>query len=482
MGAMERGSLQKDLTAQETSRFYRRGSDETDSIQRIAREKTIYDANRQLRVAFFVSYLPPHVGGIEVIAEGQIKALAESGQAIRVITSACDSESGLSKDSGYEVRRIPAWNYFEEKMGAVFPLYLPSLLWHGYKAVKGSDIVHAHDAFYLTSLTAAFWARVLRKPLILTQHVDLVPHSSRVMTLAQKFVYATTGSFILRSTKKIMVLNSRVRTFLIDKGIDKSKIVFLPNGIDTGAFSPATDDERSALRRKYNLPQDKVLALFMGRFVPKKGFATLLSLETMNNLEFVFAGGHAPVNHHTRSDQHFLGPITRAEAPDVFKMCDIFVLPSLAEGFPVTVQEAMASGLPIITTNDPAYDLYGLDDSLVKLIEPSIKMLSIALRSIVKDPKLRLEMGRYSREYALSNFHIKTHINRLIFLYKTQLSRCADEFPDAAGKEFKADLASHRSGPGGWWPRLGLSRLLARATDPQPTPASPGHSMGGPGT
>jgi D-inositol-3-phosphate glycosyltransferase len=373
-----------------------------------------------MKVAVFVSYLPPHIGGIEVIAEGQIKGLAESGQTITVITSACGSKAGLSKYDGYELRRIPAWNYFEEKMGAVFPIYLPSLFWYSYKAVKSSDIVHAHDAFYLTSFTAAFWARVLRRPLILTQHVDLVPHSSKVVALVQKVAYATTGRFILRSARKIIVLNSRVRDFLIDKGVDKSKIVFLPNGIDTEVFSPATNDERSAIRRKYSLPEDKVLALFMGRFVPKKGFTTLFSLKTIPNLELVFAGGHAPINH-TRSDQHFLGPITRDQVPDVFKMCDIFVLPSLGEGFPVTVQEAMASGLPIITTDDPAYDLYGLDRSRVKLIEPSIRMLSAALRSIVEDPKLRLQMGRYSREYALSNFHIKTHVNDLKSLFRIQL-------------------------------------------------------------
>ena len=385
-------------------------------------EYMMHAADAPIKVAVFVSYMPPHIGGIEVAVEGQIKALVESGQTITAITSACGSEPGLSKYDGYELRRIPAWNYFEEKMGAVFPIYLPSLFWYGYKAVKSSDIVHAHDAFYLTSLTAAFWARVLRRPLILTQHVDIVPHSNKLVTLAQKVAYATTGRFILRSTKKIIVLNSRVRNFLIAQGVDKSKIIFLPNGIDTEVFSPATNDERSALRRKYGLPQDKVLALFVGRFVPKKGFATLLNLETMDNLDFVFAGGHAPVNH-TRSDQHFLGPITRAEAPDIFKMCDIFVLPSLGEGFPVTVQEAMASGLPIITTDDPAYDLYELDDSRVKLTEPSIRMLSIALRSIIEDRKLRLEMGRYSREYALSNFHIKARINDLISHYRIQLKR-----------------------------------------------------------
>ena len=155
----------------------------------------MHAADARMKVAVFVSYMPPHIGGIEVAVEGQIKALVESGQTVTVITSACGSESGLSKYDGYELRRIPAWNYFEEKMGAVFPIYLPSLFWYGYKAVRSSDIVHAHDAFYLTSLTAAFWARVLRRPLILTQHVDLVPHSNKARDTGSKSCLRNHGTF-----------------------------------------------------------------------------------------------------------------------------------------------------------------------------------------------------------------------------------------------------------------------------------------------
>ncbi len=373
-----------------------------------------------MKIAVFVSYLPPHVGGIEVVAESQIKALAAAGLNVSVITSACGSKSGLSKLNGYEIRRISAWNYFEEKMGAVFPVYSPSLLWHGYKAVRNADVVHAHDAFYLTSFTAAFWARILRKPLILTQHVDMVPHPKEIVNLMQKIVYDSTGRFILRSSKKFIVINSRVKAFLIGRGIDEARIVFLPNGVDTTVFSPSTEQQKRALRRRYNLPEDKILALFVGRFVPKKGFTKLLKVEAMKNLELVFAGGNAP-DGYTRDDQHFLGAISRKHAPDVFRMCDIFVLPSQGEGFPVTIQEAMASGLSVIMTDDPAYDPYGLDESLVKLVEPNTKSVTIALQSTVDDFQLQQGMARYSRAYALEHFDLSTNITQLLSIYRDQI-------------------------------------------------------------
>jgi D-inositol-3-phosphate glycosyltransferase len=374
-----------------------------------------------MKIAVFVHYLPPHIGGIEVVAEGQIMALAAAGQDISVITSACNSKSGLIESDGYTVRRIPAWNYFEERMGAVFPIYSPALIWHGYRAVKQSDVVHAHDAFYLTSLIATFWARILHKPLILTQHVDMVPHSNKFVNLMQKLVYATTGRFVLMSSNKIIVLNSRVRAFLTDIGIDGSIITYLPNAVDTGKFSPPTEQQKRALRNKYSLPNDKILALFVGRFVPKKGFTKLLELETVKDLELVFAGGGAPAGH-TRDDQHFLGPIDRNEVADVFKLCDVFVLPSQGEGFPVTVQEAMACGLPIIMGDDSAYEPYMLDTSLVKLIEPDTEPISIALRATVEDSKLRQDMARYSRQYALQHFDGSAHMMQLLSIYESQIA------------------------------------------------------------
>jgi glycosyltransferase involved in cell wall biosynthesis len=248
----------------------------------------------------------------------------------------------------------------------------------------------------------------------------MVPHPRKIVNLMQKIVYASTGRFILRSSKKVIVLNSRVKAFLIGRGINEARIVFLPNGVDTKAFSPSTEQQKRALRRRYNLPEDKILALFVGRFVPKKGFTKLLRVEAIKNLELVFAGGNAP-DGYTRDDQHFLGAISRKHAPDVFRMCDIFVLPSQGEGFPVTIQEAMASGLSVIMTDDPAYDPYGLDESLVKLVEPNTKSVTIALQATVDDFQLQQEMARYSRAYALEHFDLSTNITQLLSIYRGQI-------------------------------------------------------------
>ncbi len=376
---------------------------------------------RPLNIALFVHYAPPHIGGIEVVAARQARSLAAAGENVTVITSACGAEPGLTGPPEYRVRRIRAWNYFEERWHAVFPVFAPSLIWHSYKAVRQADVVHAHDSFYLTSFAAALWARILRKPLILTQHVDLVPHPNRLIMLIQRISYSTTGRFIRRSSREVIVLNSRVADFIAAKGVSRSAIRFLPNGVNAEQFSPATAAEKAGLRARYGLPQDKVLALFVGRFVPKKGFEKLFRLSSIDNLELVFVGGSAPRGH-VRPDQHFLGVIDPENMPDVYRLCDIFVLPSEGEGFPATAQEAMASGLALIMTDDPAYDMYQLDRSLVKLIDPSVESVGTALKSVVGDPELREAMAAYSRLYTLKNFELASNVADLTGIYRRHVT------------------------------------------------------------
>lgn len=366
-----------------------------------------------MNIGIFVTYIPPHIGGIEAVADNQIRALAANGHTIQVVTSACGAEKGREERPNVTVWRIPAWNYFEEKMGAVFPVFSPSLLFRSYRVVRDSDVVHAHDAFYLTSLVAAFWCLLLRKPLVLTQHVDMVPHPSKAVMLVQRLVYATTGAFIFRISHKIIVLNSRVHSFLSDRSVPESKITFLPNGIDTNIFHPAEDDaEIKSLRKKFSLPAGKSIILFVGRFVPKKGFTKLMDLQPVHNSVFAFAGGDAP-DGDKRTDHIFLGKISRNDIPSLYRAANTFVLPSSGEGFPMTIMEAMASGLSVVTTRDPAYDLYHLSDKEIALIEPTIPNLQSTLENDRSS-----KIGKHARSYAAKNFSLDVHAKRLVALYK----------------------------------------------------------------
>jgi len=377
---------------------------------------------RPCRVLVVSHYFPPHSGGIERIACTEARDLSRAGMEVRVLTSAWGHDGPLAEEAGQAgVCHVPTWNGLEARFGVPFPIFSPSLAVHSYRLVRWADVVHIHDSLYLPSWAAAAWCRATRTPLIVTQHVEIVAHPRRSVILVQRAVYATLGLLVVRTARRVTVVNSRVADFLRDLGVPNSRITLLPNGIDINLFRPARPGEAESLRRMLGLPIDRVLALCVGRFVPKKGIDKLLQAAG-DEYVLVLVGGDPPPERAADDRCVFLGRLDPKQVSDVYRACDIFVLPSEAEGFPLTVQEAMSSGLPIVTTDDPGYGAYGLDRNEVLLIEPTPPAIRAALLSLARDPERRAAMGRYSSEFARRQFGREQHIDRLRCLLDEVLS------------------------------------------------------------
>jgi glycosyltransferase involved in cell wall biosynthesis len=113
----------------------------------------------------------------------------------------------------------------------------------------------------------------------------------------------------------------------------------------------------------------------------------------------------------------FLGPVYGEEKKQIFMNSDIFLLPSYAEGQPVTILEAMAAGLPIIASNVGAIPDVVQDGKNGLIIEPGdIPALTRAIDQLVGDASLRHQMGRLSRQQAYQ-FDVKPYVEQLLNLY-----------------------------------------------------------------
>jgi phosphatidylinositol alpha-1,6-mannosyltransferase len=180
------------------------------------------------------------------------------------------------------------------------------------------------------------------------------------------------------------------------------------------AFVPATSAaERTALRRRFDLPLDRPLVLFVGRLVPKKGYRQLVdAAEQQDHWVAVLVGDGETVAPTLRVLP--CGVRDRDSVRLLYRACDIFALPSRSEGFPLTVQEAMASGLPVVTTDDPGYDMYGLDPALVTLLPTDSPGLKEAISALVEDPHRRRQMALYSRRFAEEHFSWANHVTALM--------------------------------------------------------------------
>ena len=145
--------------------------------------------------------------------------------------------------------------------------------------------------------------------------------------------------------------------------------------------------------------------LFAGRLVAKKGIPLALSVaEADDQLELVLAGpGELPRS--PSPNVRVLGPQTRRELERLYRAADAFLVPSRGEGFPLSVQEAMASGLPVVMCDDPGYrrQLDGAGKA-VRLTEPDAGALIDALRDMLRNDATRQAAARAAAEHARRAF------------------------------------------------------------------------------
>ena len=368
------------------------------------------------RILIVSHQFPPHVTGIGNVAAAEAAHLVASGNEVTVMTTGGDGGPPVMTAEGYRLVHVTAWEGLERRRGIPFPVSGPAMLAQTRRLVKWADMVHIHDVLYMPCWAAAWSARSIGRPTIITQHVATVAHTSRATRLAQRAVYGTAGSRILRGAARVTVVNGRVGDFVESQGVERSRIRLLPNGVDTDRFRPAEPGEREAVRARHGIPEDAVVALFVGRFVPKKGVHKLLAALS-DEYVVVLVGGDRPAGLAADPRAIFLGEMGPDEVAGVYRASDVFVLPSESEGFPLSAQEAMASGIPVVLRHDDGYAPYQLDDVGVRFVDGSPESIRRELTTLATDPARRAGMGEAALHHARSRFAWREHTARLEALW-----------------------------------------------------------------
>lgn len=153
-----------------------------------------------------------------------------------------------------------------------------------------------------------------------------------------------------------------VENYIYLFGINQKKIKILPNSINTKRFMINLD--KKDVRNKLNLPKDKNIILFVHWLSPRKGVYNLLeiikqTIQSMPNVIFLIIGD-GPLKQWLSNEiaklklEDFViikGRIPNKDLPYYYDASDIFIMPSLQEGFPRVLLECMAAGLPFVATN-----------------------------------------------------------------------------------------------------------------------------------
>ncbi len=190
--------------------------------------------------------------------------------------------------------------------------------------------------------------------------------------------------------------------------VPRENIAVFPNGVDLTVFRPRN---RAEMCRKLGLPEQTFNVGFAGSFIANKGYPQLI--EAVSGLEDVRLvllgrGQHPPHDPHTA----FCGPVAHADIPDYFGACDLYVLPTRIEGSCNSVIEAMACGLPIVTSNGRYMDDIVDGATAVRVDPTDVRAIRGAILALRDDPDRRRRMSAACLEKA-KTFDINERARRV---------------------------------------------------------------------
>jgi glycosyltransferase involved in cell wall biosynthesis len=158
----------------------------------------------------------------------------------------------------------------------------------------------------------------------------------------------------------------------------------------------------------------------VGRLVPKKGYDIAYDAQSDDYFTLIVGEGVRPARIASNRNVRLFGAANQNELRDLYALSDVFVFPATGEIFTLVMQEAMASGLPVVTTNDPGYEPYEFSRELVRLVERESGALRVALQQIIADTPQQEAMGAYAREFALDQFDWERNYEQEYRIYGLQ--------------------------------------------------------------
>jgi len=309
-----------------------------------------------MRITLVSHFFPAHGGGVERVAGQLAQRLAAAGIA-RIDWHASDCDAPPAASPGLTAVPAGSCNIVERAAGVPYPLWSPAALLRLARAVRSASVVHLHDCLYLPVLAAFAAARFgKRPPVVVTQHIGHVPYRNPILRAAHAAANRLLGAWVLGGADQVVFVSESVRAYFAPRVRFRSPPVLIENGVDTGVFRPCSAAERLEHRAKLGIPAGKPLLLFTGRFVEKKGLGVLRELtERIPHAHWLFAGwGPIDPSAWGRANVTVRVRLGHPELVPLYQAADLLVLPSVGEGFPLSVQEAMACGTPALVGEDTA--------------------------------------------------------------------------------------------------------------------------------
>jgi glycosyltransferase involved in cell wall biosynthesis len=387
-----------------------------------------------MKILHVISTFPPAYafGGPPKVAFDVCKELAKRGHYVEVYTTnAYDQKRNFKPlDKQIVVCNIKV-TYFSN-FPKIKNLYVaPEMIVKLWKTLEDFDIVHVHFGRQLYDAFFGLGGKKICTPYVLQAHGAL-PHIGRMKRT--KIVYDKLfGWRTIRNASKVIALNCVEAEQYKAIGVPEEKIAIIPNGINLSEYAELPP--KGSFKRKFNIPEDRKIILYLGRIHKIKGIDVLVKAYVhlknemnVNDAVLVVAGPDDGFLNEVKSLAYnlgiadsvlFTGPLYGRDKLEAFVDSEVYVLPSRYETFPMTVLEAYACGKPIIASKVGGLIDLVKDGETGLLFEPrNVEQLAESIFRLLNDNYAAKEMGLKGENFVKENFTIEKVVGKFEEVYK----------------------------------------------------------------
>ena len=379
-----------------------------------------------MRIGMMTDIYKPHVSGITNYISLNKEYLEKAGHEVLIFTFGdldyADDEERVVRSPGFPLTDTGYYLSFRYSRRA------KALL-------QTMDLVHVHHPF-LSGRLALNYCRPLRIPIVFTNHTRYDLYAQAYLPLlpeelSETFLHSYMPTFC-EAVDLVISPSAGMAEVLQELGVS-TPIEIIPNGVDLQLYRLNSED----CRPEFGFREDDILLIFSGRLGPEKNLDFLIhafagAAEAIQNAHLLVIGGgpeeqalkQAAAQTGAASRIHFTGMLPYHELPRYLSMADIFVTTSVTEVHPLSVVEAMASGLPVLGIHS-----VGVSDTVEDGVTGLLSSLDQAafasqLTRLCMDSQLRLRLGTAARKVS-EKYAIEHTTQVLLKRYERLLSEFA---------------------------------------------------------
>lgn len=391
-----------------------------------------------MNILLISHFFLPHKGGVETAVYNTAKQLISFGHKVIVITSKLEEESRdfhILED--ILIYRFKSFNIPELMLLPQISSFgiMPKALFKLSEIIKKYNIhvIHAEGRFFpITFLTVILNNIIFKKPMIITCQGRL---KIGITGIFEEIFDKLILKHLIKNVEMVICVSKSLKNRFLMFKINKKKLIVIPNGVDISKFKRITNPEMLKQYLKDKLDYKKVI--FAGRLDAQKGVEYLiraipLVLKNYQKVHFFILGnGKLEIKLKKLASKlkinsyiTFIDAIALDQMPEFYSSADIFCLPSIHEGFPLSLAESLSIGLIVVVSATEGIPEAIKENENGFLVEPkNISQLSNKLLKaltlndhqvkIIRDNNINLAHNDFSWEYL---------VKKIIKIYKKSIS------------------------------------------------------------